>query len=84
MDTSTDAPPPDTIKALIDLWPTRATCAHDVGVTKSRVDKWAQSNSIPARYHRRVVESAKVRGFAGVSADLLADLHAQAFKRDAA
>lgn len=65
-----------TIKDLIDLWPARRDLAADIGVSLDRVHKWAQAQSIPARFHRRVLESAAVRGFS-VTADDLVRLHDQ-------
>ncbi len=63
------------VSDLIGLWPNRAACAADIATSKARVDKWAQVNSIPARFHRSLIDSARARGFEGVTADLLADLH---------
>lgn len=58
-----------TVKDLIDLWPTRAALADDVTrqmdwlkVTAAQVHKWAQAQSIPARYHQAVLLSAADRG----------------------
>ena len=65
-----------TIKQLIDLWPTRKVLAEDVGASKDRVDKWAQTGSIPAKFHARVIRAAGSRGFA-VTADDLVRLHDQ-------
>ena len=62
------------IKALIKCWPTRKDLADDLVVSKERVDKWAQTESIPARYHAAVMRSACKRGIA-VSADDLVRLH---------
>lgn len=70
---------PVSIKDLIDLWPSRRELASDITALGSEVDVervhgWAKTNSIPAKYHRRLIQSAVARGIA-VSADLLADLH---------
>ena len=63
-----------TVTELIGLWPSRRELAEDVGVMTDRVHKWAQANAIPARFHQRILESAKSREFA-VSAELLVRLH---------
>ena len=63
-----------TIKELIDLWPTRKVVAEELATTKDRVDKWAQSGSIPARFHAPLLRAAHRRGFA-VTADDLVRLH---------
>ena len=69
------------IRDIIGLWPLRAALAGDVNsiagceaVTVSQVQKWAEKESIPAKFHRVVVRAAQLRGHS-VSADLLADLH---------
>lgn len=62
------------IKMLLKCWPTRKALADDIGVSKDRVDKWAQTESIPARYHAGVIRSALGRGFV-VSAEDLVRLH---------
>lgn len=57
-----------TVKDLIDLWPTRAALADDVArhmhwtkVTAAQVHKWAQAQSIPARYHQAILLAASER-----------------------
>lgn len=65
-----------TVRHLIDLWPTRKVLAEDVAATKERVDKWAQTESIPAKFHARIIRSAATRGFP-VTADDLVRLHDQ-------
>ena len=64
----------ETVKDLIDLWPTRKVLAEDVATTKERVDKWAQTGSIPARFHAAVLRAATVRGFE-VTADDIVRMH---------
>lgn len=59
------------IKALIKCWPTRKDLADDLAVSKERVDKWAQTESIPARFHAAVIRAAAVRGIAVTAADLV-------------
>lgn len=72
------------IRDVIALWPTRPDLASDLSavceghvITKSRIDKWAENGSIPAKYHAPLVSAAAVRGFP-VTAQLLADLHSLA------
>lgn len=65
---------PQSITALIDLWPARRDLASDVGVMTDRVHKWAKYNAIPARFHLRVVTAAESRGFP-VTAELIVRLH---------
>ena len=62
------------IKEVIDLWPTRKVLAEDLETTKDRVDKWAQSGSIPARFHAPLLRAADRRGFV-VTADDMVRLH---------
>jgi hypothetical protein len=66
--------PITTIKQLIDLWPARRVLAEELATTKDRVDKWAQSGSIPARFHGPLLRAAARRGFS-VTADDMVRLH---------
>jgi hypothetical protein len=75
---------PSSIRDIISLWPTRAALfadlrdqlPEDVPLSVHQVQKWAEKQSIPARYHYPFLRAAEVRGFA-VTADQLARLHAQ-------
>jgi DNA-binding transcriptional regulator YiaG len=71
------------IRTLIELWPTRKELAADLGVTTDRVHKWAQGNTIPAKFHLSVIRSANRRNLP-VTADLLARLHDDAARDEAA
>ncbi|WP_283638082.1 hypothetical protein [Marinovum algicola] len=71
-----------TIKALVNLWPTRAALAADLNassprlsVTVHQVHKWAEKGCIPAKYHHPLLLAARAREFP-VSAELLVELHA--------
>lgn len=64
-----------TVRDLIDLWPSRRQLAADVGATEARVHKWAQTGSIPPKYHLSLVEAGRARGLP-VSADLVVRIHA--------
>jgi len=67
---------PSTVKQLIDMWPTRKVLADEIGTSKERVDKWAQTGSIPARFHAAVLRAARQREFV-VTADDIVRLHDQ-------
>ena len=71
---------PADIRQLINLWPTRAELAADLSeicgeVGVGKVHKWAQSSSIPSKFHAAVIAAAQSRGFS-VNAELLVRLHA--------
>ncbi len=71
------------IRDLVNLWPTRAALADDLKmhlpegapVSVHQVHKWAEKQSIPARYHYAFICAAGARGF-DVTADQIARLHA--------
>lgn len=72
-----------TIRDLVNLWPARSALAGDINdiagaalVTLAQVHKWAENQSIPAKYHHFVVVAAGRRGFP-VTADLIVRLHAE-------
>lgn len=69
------------IRDLINLWPTRADLASDIGkachalkATTAQVHKWAETQSIPAKYHQAILFAAGERGFS-ITADLIVRLH---------
>jgi hypothetical protein len=62
------------IAAVIDLWPTRAALASDIGVTPDRVHKWAQKSAVPARFQSCLLDAGLARGFK-LDADLIVRLH---------
>ena len=66
---------PDTIHALVALWPTRKDLAVDLGVPVDRVQKWPQVGSIPSKYHQAIIDAGVARGFP-LSAKLIVRLHA--------
>jgi hypothetical protein len=66
------------ISDLIAAWPKRAALADDINVTVDRVHKWAQANTIPARYQQAVIDAALARGI-DLTADELVRLNAGAF-----
>jgi hypothetical protein len=70
-----------TIRDLINLWPTRKTLVDDIRaafpelpVSVSQVHKWAEKQSVPARYQHALVVVGQGRGF-DVTADLIVQLH---------
>lgn len=65
--------PINTVKDLIDLWPSRQVLADEIATSKARVDKWP-ANGIPAWFHARVLKAGRARGFA-ITADDLVRLH---------
>lgn len=65
-----------TIKALIDLWPSRKILADEIGTTVDRVHKWAQHGAIPARFHAVIIRVGAQRGFR-ITAENMVALHDQ-------
>jgi hypothetical protein len=63
------------VPSLIALWPGPSVLARDVGVSNGVVNQWRRRNSIPSKYHIRVVRAAESRGL-GIDAHKLAELHA--------
>lgn len=50
------------IRDLIAEWPVRRDLADDIGISVDRIHKWVYSESIPARYHKAILEAAQARG----------------------
>jgi hypothetical protein len=63
-----------TIKSLLALWPSRRVIADDTGASLDAVNKWPVQNSIPARFHAALLDSAE-RNAIPLTAGLLAQLH---------
>lgn len=68
-----------TVRDIIDLWPSRAALAEDITseedpVTVDRVHKWPKAGVIPSIYHWRIIMAARRRGF-GLTADDMARVH---------
>ena len=64
---------PSTFRDLIDLWPSRAEFARDLGhlgVSLARVQKWAQTGSVRAEFFQHILDSAKRRGIPITADDL--------------
>lgn len=62
------------IKDLIASWPSRKALAVEIDVSVDRIHKWVQTESIPARFHARLLRSAAAQGIS-LTADDLARLH---------
>ena len=74
------------IKSLIDSWPSRKVLAEEVNailpfgmktVSADQVHKWAANGAIRATYQIYVLKAAQARGF-DVSAEALMLMHAHA------
>lgn len=64
----------DSFKDIINLWPTAAEFARDVGTSPANARSMRMLNRIPDDYWAETVRCAAVRGFEGVTLDCLADL----------
>ena len=62
-----------TFAAIIELWPTIAEFAVDVGVPYERAKMWRARNSIRAEHFEAIIKAAKARGFHGVTAETLTE-----------
>lgn len=59
-----------TFRDIIDLWPSRAVFADDVGVSVETVHKWAARGTVRAEYFFSILIAARRRGFAVSAARL--------------
>lgn len=59
---------------IVDLWPSLRVLADDAGVGYETTRQWRLRNSIPAKYWQQLVAAAKMRGIAGITLEMLADL----------
>lgn len=60
-----------TISDMLSLWPSRKAVADDLQTTVGRVHKWAQTDSIPAVFHARLVRAAARRAIPITAEDLV-------------
>lgn len=51
-----------TPREIIDIWPSRAALARDLGLKPVVVQRWYARNSIPPRYDMRILMAAKGKG----------------------
>ena len=64
----------ETFTDIIDLWPSTAVLAEDLGEKPARVRKWRQRNSIPSSEWVAIIDAAKRRKLRGVTAEKLTQL----------
>lgn len=72
-----------TVRAVIDLWPSRKALAEAVGASVAAVHKWAQAGAIPARFHQSVIDAGQAQGLP-LTAEMMVRLHARPQQEDAA
>ncbi|MBE0530262.1 MAG: hypothetical protein IH626_05500 [Rhodospirillales bacterium] len=65
-----------TFSDIIDLWPTAEVFASDVGINGALARQWRRRNNIPAAHWARVVDAASVRGYPGVTLEMMAAMAA--------
>ena len=71
----TDALRPNSIRSLVESWPSRADFASDVGAPISLVHKWIENGRIPSPWQHAVVNAAAVRGLELYSAEWMLSVH---------
>jgi hypothetical protein len=64
--------------AILDLWPSGADLARDIGVETYLPRMWRHRGVIPPRYWPVIVDCARRRGFDGVSVEILSAAYADA------
>lgn len=64
----------DSFRSVIAAWPSLAVFASDIGVAENTAKKMRQRDSIAPEYWSSAVTAADVRGVAGVTLELLAQL----------
>ena len=52
-------------KDVMDLWPSRAALAEDIGEPRGMVQQWYERNYIAADWYHQIVEAARRRVDAG-------------------
>lgn len=70
------------IRDLVNLWPLRSALADDINaaagfrlVTTAQVHKWAEKQSVPAKYHHFLILAGQRRSYL-VTAEMMVRLHA--------
>ena len=61
-------------RPIIDLWPSRAELADDVGTTRLLAQQWWTRDFVPPEWWRLLVEAARRRGYRGVTYVRLAEI----------
>lgn len=64
-------------REIVELWPSHADMAVDVGAPVTTVRKWSQRNSIPAEWWASLLRTENARTN-GITSELLTDLAARA------
>lgn len=64
----------NTFSQLIDLWPTKAEFASDLGVEYGVAHQWDRRDSIPSDYWNDVIAAAERRQLKGINLELLAEI----------
>ena len=65
------------VSELLDLWPSQAHLARDLGLPYQTATAWKARGSIPPGYWYDLIVAARRRGLDAVTADSLAMLHAR-------
>ena len=78
--TGSKAAPPKDVRALTDRWADYEQLAKDIGTGLDAVYSMRSRNRIDAGHWKAVVASARKRRIAGVTLELLADMHAAKLK----
>lgn len=68
-------------RAVIDLWPTRADLARDLGITETLAGQMYYSNSIHSRWYQMLIRAAHKRDIEGLTLDLLVTLSKERAER---
>jgi hypothetical protein len=63
-----------TFKEIINMWPSYLTLAQDLGVPPGTVAAWKHRNHLPARYWRKIVKAATIRGYQKITLSKLAEI----------
>jgi hypothetical protein len=66
----------NSFRSIIELWPSRAALAAELGATPAQVSKWWQRKIIPAEWWAAIIASSRAAE-AGVNAELLTSLAAR-------
>jgi hypothetical protein len=61
-----------TFREVIDLWPSQAAMAADLGVERGAIAVWKHRNSIPPEHWPVVIAKAAIRGLQGITLETLA------------
>ena len=67
---------PKSFSEIVDLWPSFAAMADDIGAKANTVAKWHLRDRISPDCWLAVAEAAERRGYDGVTVDLMARLAA--------